>query len=83
MSVKSRINGLFFIYQAFHEELLSKEGRVATLKAKAQQLIHNKEHVPGMRDVKKSLRKLGTSIMVSYDGSYNATWIAQIMDIIL
>ena len=47
--------------QEFHDELLSKESRVATLKAKAHQLTQNKEHVPGMRDVKKQLRKLGQS----------------------
>ena len=48
--------------QKFHEELVSKEGKVATLKSKAHQLVHNREHVPGMKDVKKQLRKLGTDI---------------------
>ena len=46
-------------YRTFHDELVSKEPVVATLRTKAHQLIQNKEHVPGMKDVKKQLKQLG------------------------
>ena len=35
---------------------------MAALKSKAQELMKNREHVPGMKDVKKQLKQLGKSI---------------------
>ena len=46
------------LFQVFHEELLSKEPVVGNLKGKAQDLLEHKEHVPGLKDVKKQLRQL-------------------------
>lgn len=32
---------------------------MAALRSKAQELMKNREHVPGMKDVKKQLKQLG------------------------
>ena len=45
-------------FQVFHEELVGKEPVVGNLKGKAQDLLEHKEHVPGLKDVKKQLRQL-------------------------
>ena len=37
---------------------MSKDPAVSDLKSKAQQLIENREHVPGLKDVKKQVRQL-------------------------
>lgn len=42
----------------FHEELLSKDPAVADLKKTAQQLIQDRDHVPGLKDIKKQVRQL-------------------------
>ena len=46
-------------FQDFHQELLDKEAIVGALKEKAVELMRDREHVPGLKDVKKQLRKLG------------------------
>ena len=52
------IMSVIVLFQVFHEELVGKEPVVGNLKGKAQDLLEHKEHVPGLKDVKKQLRQL-------------------------
>ena len=43
----------------FHQELLKKEGVIASVKTKAKDLIRHRDHVPGLKEVKRQHRELG------------------------
>ena len=47
------------MYKDFHEQLLSKSDTMSQLKKKAHGLMKDREHVPGLKDTKKQLKKLG------------------------
>ena len=50
---------MWLVPQTFHDELMSKEPVMTALRTKAHELMKNREHVPGMKDVKKQLKQLG------------------------
>ena len=46
-------------YKEFHEQLVAKGDTMSQLKKKAHALMKDREHVPGLKDTKKQLKKLG------------------------
>ena len=48
--------------QAFHRELLSKEGLVEDIRKKAQELLKTRRGVPGEEALQHQLQELGTSV---------------------
>ena len=48
-------------HKEFHEQLVAKGDTMSQLKKKAHTLVKDREHVPGLKDTKKQLKKLGES----------------------
>ena len=49
--------------QAFHRELLSKEGLVEDIRKKAQELLKTRRGVPGEEALQQQLQELGMLII--------------------